>query len=405
MQKINVYPEVISWRKSKDGQVFVSVRIDFENNRAATEKISHKIKLQDWDSEKRCVRSTCKNSTLINQLVENKVNSYKNYFLKRELMQLPITKDLIKQFVKSGGAVDSFYSYAKNVIDTKKLKDGGELNQESKRRYLDELSRIMIFRSELSFHQLTLSFLQDYKHWLQNVYTKKDGTRLHKNSVWKAFAFMRMIYNEAIKEEMILPDNNPFKKFQVGTFEQDLGKIKYLGLAEIERIEDILKSKNQILEPLTVSVGWRFLAMCVSGIRISDAMNFDDLMFNDAGNLELIPHKTRRHGNKAYIPVISGRQRTYLNMALEHKLPKQDAKIFRKTFNDHLKIICAMAGIRAVTSHAGRHTMGSFLVDAGVQEKAAMTMLGVKSEKVIRTYLHLKESKLQVEALKLKNVF
>ena len=49
--------------------------------------------------------------------------------------------------------------------------------------------------------------------------------------------------------------------------------------------------------------------------------------------------------------------------------------------------------------------MGSFLVDGGVEEKAAMSILGVKSNKVIKTYLHLKQSKLVSEANKLKNVF
>jgi len=39
-----------------------------------------------------------------------------------------------------------------------------------------------------------------------------------------------------------------------------------------------------------------------------------------------------------------------------------------------------------------------------VEEKAAMAMLGVKSNKVIKTYMHLKESKLRTEAMKLGNI-
>ena len=145
--------------------------------------------------------------------------------------------------------------------------------------------------------------------------------------------------------------------------------------------------------------------MGVSGIRISDAMMLDDMMFNDAGNLELTPHKTKRWGNKAHIPIVSERQRRYISSTLENKLLRpRDAKIYRKVFNNHLKLLCVAVEIKSVTSHAGRHTMGSFLVDAGVQEKAAMAMLGVKSKKVIKTYLHLKESKLLSEANKLKNI-
>ncbi len=87
-------------------------------------------------------------------------------------------------------------------------------------------------------------------------------------------------------------------------------------------------------------------------------------------------------------------------------LPATDAKSFRTTFNIHLKILAAAAGVHVLlTSHVGRHTMGSFLVDAGVEKKAAKAMLGVKGDKVIETYMHLKESKLKKEAEKLKNIF
>lgn len=43
-----------------------------------------------------------------------------------------------------------------------------------------------------------------------------------------------------------------------------------------------------------------------------------------------------------------------------------------------------MAGIKTkLTSYVGRRTMGSFLVDANVDKKAAMAMLGVKKEAVV----------------------
>jgi hypothetical protein len=48
--------------------------------------------------------------------------------------------------------------------------------------------------------------------------------------------------------------------------------------------------------------------------------------------------------------------------------------------------------------------MGSFLVDAGIETKAAMAILGVKSDRVIKGYMHLKESKLKSEANKLGGV-
>jgi len=52
---------------------------------------------------------------------------------------------------------------------------------------------------------------------MQNVYKKKDGTKLEKNSIWKALGFIRLVYNEAVLKETILPEGNPFKQFKVGS--------------------------------------------------------------------------------------------------------------------------------------------------------------------------------------------
>lgn len=177
-----------------------------------------------------------------------------------------------------------------------------------------------------------------------------------------------------------------------------------MDILQIDKLENILSNNAVVLQDLTIRVGWRFLSMCVSGLRISDAMLLNDATFNDAGDLEFTPVKTQRYGNKAQVPIVSDRQKRYLAKTIEQPLPETHSNSFRTTFNIHLKILCAAAGIPAITSHSGRHTMGSLLVDAGVQDKSAMAMLGVKSERVIRTYMHLKESKLKTEAEKLKSI-
>ncbi len=262
----------------------------------------------------------------------------------------------------------------------------------------------MQYRAELPFHQLTVKFLEEYKFWLQKVYEKKGGKRLDKNTIWKALSFIRMVYKQAIRDEIVMQEDYPFKAFDAGRYEQNIKKVKYLSMPEIEAIEHLLTRKNNMLDKLTISIGWRFLAMCVSGMRISDAMVLDGMELNDTGDLEFTPHKTRRHGNTAFIPVSSDRQRRYLQQTLARPVTGNGADAFRVLFNNHLKIICAAAGIPCFTSHSGRHTMGSLLVDAGIQEKAAMAMLGIKNNEVIKGYLHLKESKLRSEAEKLRNV-
>lgn len=58
------------------------------------------------------------------------------------------------------------------------------------RRYKDEILRMQQFKSTLTFSLITVSFLDQYKLWMQNTYEKADGKKLAPNSIWKALAFI-----------------------------------------------------------------------------------------------------------------------------------------------------------------------------------------------------------------------
>lgn len=388
---------------NKQGLSTIIIRLDLKRKHIGSDNTKQKVKPEFWDKDFKRVKPKCPNYSLINNIIENMLNRHNNFIVKRQAFRLPLTKEIIKQYLKSNSAYENFYEYAESVIENKKLKDGKGYSTDTKRRYRDEIKRLMHFKPELNFNHITVSFLSSYKFWMQNDYKKKDKSELNKNSIWKALGFIRMVYNEAVANEIILPEGNPFKQFKVGSYETDESKIRFLELSDIEKIERTL---SEDLPELTKKVGRRFLCMCVSGMRISDAMILDQYMFNDAGDLEFKPHKTIRHDNTAQIPITTERQRRYFEWSLLDRFDISNAKNFRTTFNIHLKILAAKAGVNInLTSHVGRHTMGSFLVDGGVEEKAAMSILGVKSNKVIKTYLHLKQSKLVSEANKLKSVF
>lgn len=404
MDLLKFYPEIATWRQNKNNTYQVTIRFDWKGNRVGAEKLQGvQVKEEHWDKKAKEVLKADPGHKFKNQVIRNTLNKHENYFLRRRALQLPVTRELVKTYL-TNGSLENFYDYAANVIETKTLADGKPYAPDTKRRYRDEIKRLQEFEPSLAFHQLDVNFLTRYKTWMQNVYEKKDGSRLQPNSIWKALGFIRMVYNEARGEQIIVDADDLFKKFEVGSFVTDYDKIKYLELAQMEMLEAALQAPG--LDDLTRRIGWRFLAMCVTGFRISDAMLLNDAFFNDNGDLEIIPQKTKRHHNKAVIPIVSERQKRYLATTLEMPLKQTDGKQFRSTFNNRLKVLAARAGILIdITSHAGRHTMGSFLVDAGVETKAAKAILGVKSDRVIQTYLHLKESKLRTEAEKLNNIF
>lgn len=403
MSNINVYPILIKWKSNQLGEAPIGINIDLDNKRIALKQIKHqKIPVDQWDEKRRQVKFTFPNASLINTLIDKDIAKHRTFFLKREAFDMPINNEIIKLYLNSDSSMENFYEYALTVIDTKLLKDGKPFSEDSKRRYRDEVRRAIEFQEVLYFHQLDAKWLSSYKEWLQNTHLKKDKTKLHPNSIWKAFSFIRMIYNYAIKKGVISPAVNPFTQFEVGSCEVDMDKIKYLERHEVDALEKVLIEKRDLIPDLTYRIGWRFLSMCVLGMRISDAMYLDEAYFNDAGDLEFTPYKTRRHGNKAQVPITAERQKRYIQMTLQNKLSSTDHKSFRTTFNINLKILAPLAGIKInLTSHIGRHTTGSFLVDGNVENRSAKAILGVKSDKVMEIYLHLKQNKLRSEAEKL----
>ena len=402
MEDVKFIPGLRTDAINRAGTMPIVIKVYLANKEIAHPSLKKRIVIGDWDDAKRCIKSTNPNYKLLNGIISNKVNEYENFVLKRQTIGLPVTKDILLKYLCTG-SVQYFAGAAVDIIKTRTLKDGKPLSEDTQRRYMDEVNRVSQFKQDLSFRDITPQFLASYKLWMQNVYLKKDGTRLDKNTIQKSLAVMRLIYNEAVERQLIPNEQSPFKSFKVGSYEQDYAKIKYLELSEVDKLEQVLEQEQ--MPQLMYRVGWRFLSMCVCGMRISDAMRLDSAFFNDAGELEFIPHKTRRHENIANVPMSTDRQRRYIKKTLSLPLPATNPKMFRTTFNIQLKVLAAMAGIKInLTSHVGRHTMGSFLVDAGVDTKAGMKILGVKGERVIQTYLHLKKSKLRSESDKLGGV-
>ncbi len=403
MKAINIYVE-LQKTSVKTGLAPIVIRFDSGGKHLVSDPLHHKVPPEYWDLAAKEVKGDYPFAVFLNSIINSRLSSHRDFLFRRQAFNLSVDKTILSQYLKAKDGFASFYTHAEMILNNKLTEDGQELADDTKRRYRDELKRLQKFQPELSFGQITSEWLLEYKSWMQNSYSKRDGKRMHKNGIWKALSVIRMFYNESVRRKIILADNNPFDNFKVGSFETDMEKIKWLELHEINRLEDVLL--NLPMEDITKRVGWRFLAMCTTGMRISDAMNLDDMLFDASGDLKFKPHKTRRHNNTAHIPITSNRQRRYFQMTLNNPLPQTNPKNFRTTFNIQLKILMALAGITThITSHCGRHTMGSFLVDAGVETKSAMKILGVKSEKVVQTYLHLKEDKLRLEALKLNKIF
>lgn len=399
---------IIPTLRTKKGSTAAIIVIRGYFKRTPVKAIStgYKIQSDQWDAQNRRVKDTAPNADLINVCLQQKLQSIQAEILKREIAQQEVNEVTLATLISGGINID-FLQYSLQVIEDKKLKDGKPYGSGTKKRYHQEVRRLKQYRDKIAFKDITVHWLTEYSNWLHTCsYLKVDEKRLHSNSIWKALSFIRMVWHEAVKQKIIADTQKPFNAFQVGNYKRVIKKIKYLNIEQVDAIEKMLIERNDSLLPRTLQVGWRFLFMCVSGLRISDAWQLPDIIIKGF-MMEFNPHKTKRSGNTAQIPVSNERQQRYLQKTLEVSFYKvKTLEYARELFNEELRLIGRLAGIDMhITSHVGRHSMGSFLVDSSIDNKAAKLILGVKSDEVIRTYMHLKESKLISEAKKLDGVF
>ena len=198
--------------------------VTLNNKIIAREKMHKRVRLNDWDEKAQRTRE----DEALNLLIEKRINELKQEFTRRQLLNEALTETLIKKIVDGEAYGGSFYEFAEHIISTKKLKDGLPYDNDTKRRYRNETDRMQLFRKDLQVHQVTFEFLTKYKEWMQFTYVKADGKKLHKNSIWKALSFIRMICNDAIKAGLMPAEIYPFRDFDIGTCETDISKIKYL---------------------------------------------------------------------------------------------------------------------------------------------------------------------------------
>ncbi len=391
-------------KKTTDSAGVIIIRAFYNRKPVKARSTGFRILQDHWDHHNRRVYDHAPNASLLNASLNKLLVEIQAELLKKQMASIPIDAAMLSDIVAGGSSFD-FIKYADRYIDDKRFADGHGYDGATKYRYRMELERLKKFQPAITFNQITDQFLQKYKEWMQQTYRKKNGTMLEPNSIWKALSFIRTVWNDAERNSLVSDFYSPFKNFKVGRYKQAIEKIRFLELHELEAVEKMLIERAGQLDIETLQVGWRFLFMCVSGLRISDAKSLTDASLKNS-ILSITPHKTKRHGNTATVHLVTERQHRYYQKTMELSIPEKSKDRLYKVFNDQLQLIARLSGInKHITSHTGRHTMGSFIVDGNVDDKAAKEILGIKNSEVIRTYMHIKEQKLLSETAKLGNVF
>ncbi len=101
MQNRNIYPYLVKGKASKkDGTCPIYIAIHIDNKQVAALSTKKKIAPTDWDEQRRCVKSTAPNAILINAAIKKKIGELESEFLKKELLEVHISKKEVRTQLK-----------------------------------------------------------------------------------------------------------------------------------------------------------------------------------------------------------------------------------------------------------------------------------------------------------------
>lgn len=133
-----------------------------------------------------------------------------------------------------------------------------------------------------------------------------------------------------------------------------------------------------------------FLMQCYTGMSYCDLVSVDFKVINIESGIEFIEYKRKKTNNTGLLPVL--RKCKLLLLKYDYNLPI----LTNQFYNRMLKEIAAVVGInKHLTSHVGRKTFATLLLNRGASIETTAKMLGKTDIKdTIKTYADVLHSKI-----------
>jgi integrase len=360
----------------------VILRVIFKSKVVKTITLGIKIESNQWDADKRKVVHH-PNARNMNAKIQSRIHDLEGEVLKVELLGGPITVYRIKDIAEGKKFTTNFFDYVNRRIPERYT------NPDTAKHAVSDLEMLRDYAPHLSFGDIDVPFLENYYKYLLS---KKMGT----NYAWKHLKFLRTWVNDADTAGGIILQN-PFAKgsgFRMPMY-REIEK-EGLTIEECDRIEALQQKEVPVLLKIAAA---KFLFMCYSGLRISDAKRFSvkehlkgdaiviDIKKNNAGTVQL-----QLWDRLARI------------IQVMESLPQKNLPESR--LNAWLKTIGDMTGITRVkmSSHLGRHTFGCLCMDMELPIETIAELMKHKRLQTTRGYAKTRQTKMDEGMLKLNRL-
>lgn len=221
-----------------------------------------------WDEKKRKVKSTHGNSARLNSYLYNKFTEIQDTVLQHETLSKSLSSQHLKEKV-FGKRPSDFFSFADGIVEGYR-KEGRIGTGDKNKSVMNKLKR---YKPSLTFYDITPEFLTKYEQYLRQEYGNVT------NTVGKDMKFIRKVFNDATKADIIGYEVNPFRRYQI---KQERTHRDYLAGDELTWIEECNIDQGTRLE---LSRDMFVFSCYTGGLRVSDMLqlkwtNFDSTYLN-----------------------------------------------------------------------------------------------------------------------------
>lgn len=357
------YKFILKSQSNKDGlyPIYLRAYLKTKKIEIATQIV---VKASDWSIFKQRIKSSNKNHSKYNEIL----NAYDKRAMKCILTHYVnnITPLSLYSFKNYMSAEKQYYmnftDYILNYLQTNQP----HLSSESFRTYKSQVSKLLKFKTNICFADISEDFIIDYRNYMINTLGNCE------NTVGKSLRTLRTFINLAVRYGYI--KSNPFKYI---TIRKTKGKRAFLSIEELNAISHAYY--HGTLNPQEQKVLRYFLFACYTGLRYTDITNLEcsDILNNC---ISLKMHKTHEIVS---IPLS--------NKAIELLPPITSGKVFRTycnfTTNRILKQICTSYKIpKEVTFHVARHTFATISICLGMPIEVISKLLGHTSIQTTQVY-------------------
>jgi integrase len=354
------------------------------------------LHIDEWDFSNNKVKSKHNNSSRMNAFLAKKFSEIQDSILDYETTNRSVTSDQLKQHIYGSKPVD-FFEFAEKLSN--EYLANKQISTHNLSKIVIQKLRNFVGNKAICLQEITPEFLEKFVVYLRT--TCNNNT----NTTAKNIKFIRRVFSEAYRKDLIEHSANPFRKYK---FKSEKTERTYLSEGELFSIET--KAITEGSKADTYRNMFVF-ASYAGGIRVSDVLKLRWMDF-DGTHIHVTMRKTKEQIS-IKLPIksldiinkykhLKKSNTSYIFPVLPDDFFKYDAaKAHRVLMNATSTINNALNKIRLdlnipkrVSFHISRHTFATRALKKGIAIDKVQKILGHTDIKETQIYAKIVNSEL-----------